>query len=69
MDDEYDFEAEDYREPFNISRTCILLKQAWQIVPKLSFGEFLNEALPTDLNDIEPQEMEEMLKEFIHQNE
>lgn len=72
MIDEDDYEEEfldqEYREEFDITKICGLIRTAWKLVPKTNFAEFLNAAIPASLEEITGSEMEELLEEFIHQN-
>ena len=46
------------------------IKEAWGCVPSLSFGEFLNVALDGyDPRSLKPDEIEELLNDFILQNQ
>lgn len=67
-DEVVDFEVE--QEGQDINSVMAQIKEAWKCVPDLSFGEFLDLAL----NSYSPlaltaSEMEEMLNEFIIQNQ
>lgn len=74
MIDEEDYETDDldsyeeYREEFDISKICSLMRTAWKIMPKANFAEFINAAIPANLDELSGSEMEELLEEFIHQN-
>jgi hypothetical protein len=69
-EEEYETEPEDdsYREQFDITKICSLIRTAWKIIPNHTFTEFLNTAIPASLEEITGKEMEELLEEFIHQN-
>ena len=70
-DDEYDdWEVDDTpTETHDVRGVCAALKDAWLIVPHLSFGDLLSVAIPTALNELSSQEIIETLEEFIHQNQ
>lgn len=67
-DYENDFEDDSYKEQFDITKICGLMRSAWKLIPNHTFSQFLNEVIPANLDEISGEEMEELLEEFIHQN-
>lgn len=67
MSDEYsEFE---YVEPMDIRKFCRALEEAWKIHPETQFGELLESVFNGySLHELRPEELMEMLNDFILQN-
>lgn len=60
---------DDYKEPFDIERTTRQLRDAWRCIPETTFFEMLDTVFGGAYYEMTPSECEDMLNEFILQNE
>lgn len=67
MDDNYDVPLAE--APSDIDNFCMMLRDAWKLIPDSSFPSFLEEVFNGyNLNDLTTEEQEEYLRSFILNN-
>ena len=66
MEDEFEFEEETNNMPMDIDAVCGAFKQAWKTVPDQALGFALDHVFNGyDLKELSPEEIVEMLDEFV----
>ena len=62
--------SDDYREPVDIRKFCRGLEEAWKLTPDLTLSEILESIFDGyNLEELTTSEMDEMLNDYILQNQ